>query len=220
MEFVVKNRLAKALPKNGCDLSDKVPLFPRKGERDSETFGAHIRDRTWVVFGWCRCRNGLPQRATYFDDLRIILLAVRRLPVDVKELAKGAFDGCVVEAQRNKASLLVQRVAKAERAGLQLRPLRAERMCRHAEHQHTGAFQPFLDLRRDAVAGFDLPFIEPDLDAVLFQMLGQWADDLLVLGTVAQEDVVLEFVRHDRVFVTLECLALDARLCAVGVRMQ
>ncbi len=36
----------------------------------------------------------------------------------------------------NGAALVVQWVTKAERAGLQLRPVRAERMGRRAEHQH------------------------------------------------------------------------------------
>src|SRR5258707_13094365 len=34
----------------------------------------------------------------------------------------------------------------------ELRPVRAERIRRHAEHQHARVLQPFFDLRRDAVA--------------------------------------------------------------------
>jgi hypothetical protein len=105
------------------------------------------------------------RRLARLDELHIIQLTFRRAPVDVKELRQGAFDGGVVEPQGNEAALPIQRVAKPERAGLQLRPVRLERLGRHAEHQHARVLQPFLDFRRNAVAGLERPFIEPDLQS-------------------------------------------------------
>ena len=40
----------------------------------------------------------------------------------------------------------------------------AGRVRRHAEHEHAGALRAFLDLLRNAVAGLDLPFVEPDAE--------------------------------------------------------
>ena len=115
---------------------------------------------------------------------------------DFREVASFLFVGVVVEPQGKEAALLVQRVAKAEHAGLQLRPVRAERLRRHAEHQHARVLQSFLDLRRNAVAGLENPFIEPHFHPVLPQPLRQRTHHRLVLRAVAQEDVELEFVRH------------------------
>jgi hypothetical protein len=61
---------------------------------------------------------------------RPFLLAVRHALVDVKELRQGAFDGSVVQSQRNEAALLVQRVGKPKRARLHLRPVRAAKRLR------------------------------------------------------------------------------------------
>ena len=91
----------------------------------------------------------------------------------------------------NAALLLqIRMVAKAKRAGLQLRPVRAERMRRHAEHQHARALQPFLDPGRNAVAGLEHLFIEPHLHPVRPQPLRQRAHHRLVLRAVTEEDVV------------------------------
>ena len=128
--------------------------------------------------------------------------AISREPVDVNGLRQGAFDGGVVEAQGKEAALLVQRVAKAEHAGFQLRPVRAERIGRHAEHQHARALQPFLDHTRDAVARLEHPFIEPHLHPVRMQPLRQRAHHRLVLRAVAQEDVVFEDIVHTEVLVS------------------
>src|ERR1035441_7081114 len=43
----------------------------------------------------------------------------------------------------------------------------------------------------------NLPFIEPHLQPVLPQTLRQRAHDRLVLVAVAEEDIVLEIVRHE-----------------------
>ena len=80
----------------------------------------------------------------------------------------AVYDGGGVELQGNEAALLDQKayqpcgagrenrqVAVPTRAGLQLRPVRAERIRRDAEHEHAGALQPFLNFRREAVAGAD-----------------------------------------------------------------
>ena len=88
--------------------------------------------------------------------------------------ALASFDG-------NEAALLVQRVAKSERPGLQLRPVGAERIRRHEEHQNAGEFQSFLDLRRDTVAYLDRPFIKPHFQPVLPQPLRGGAHVRLVL---------------------------------------
>lgn len=57
-------------------------------------------------------------------------------------------------------------------------------------------FEPGLDLRRDAVAGVDFPFIKPHPQPVPTQPLRHPAHDILVLRAVAQEDIVLEIVSH------------------------
>jgi hypothetical protein len=69
-------------------------------------------------------------------------------------------------------------------------------MRRHAEHENAGALQPFLDLRRNAVAKTDFPVIEPDAQAVRPQPRRDGEDDRLVLRAVAEEDVVGEIVSH------------------------
>lgn len=120
--------------------------------------------------------------------------------VYVNELRQGA-DWGIVEPQGDEAMLLVQRVAKAERLALQLRPVRAERIDGHAEHQHARLLQPFLNLR---LAGLGLagvsssqhPFIEPHLQPVLAHSLRQFAHYRFVFRTVAQEKVVLEYFGH------------------------
>ncbi|MFH1716070.1 MAG: hypothetical protein ABIF19_01855 [Planctomycetota bacterium] len=66
---------------------------------------------------WLRCRSAS------FEELCILLLAGLWEPVDVKELRQGAFDGGVVKSHRDKAAALIQRIAKPERTGLQLRPV-------------------------------------------------------------------------------------------------
>lgn len=48
----------------------------------------------------------------------------------------------------------------------------------------------------EAAARLEHPFIKLHLQPVLPQPLHQWAHHGLVLGTVAQEDVVLEFIGH------------------------
>jgi len=53
--------------------------------------------------------------------------------------------------------------------------------------------RPFLELRRDAVAGLEHPFIEPHLHPVLPQPLRQRPHHRLVLRAVAEEDIVKEF---------------------------
>jgi hypothetical protein len=111
--------------------------------------------------GLCCRRWRLRWRPAGFEELRILLLTVLRKPVDVQELRQGAFDGGFVEPQGNEAALLVQRVAKAVRIALQLRPVGTERLRRHAEHEHAGVLQPIIDLLRNAVAGLELPLIEP-----------------------------------------------------------
>src|ERR1019366_333138 len=132
-----------------------------------------------------RCRGS----AASSEELRIFLAAVRRQPTDVQKLRQRAFGGGIVEAQGNEAALLVQRVAKAVCAGFQLCPVGTERVSRHAEPELTGVLPPFLDLRRVAVAGADFPVIEPHAQAVRPQPLGEGADDFLILGAVAQEDI-------------------------------
>jgi hypothetical protein len=58
-------------------------------------------------------------------------------------------------------------------------------------------FEPFFYLGEDVVAGLEFPVIEPDAEAVGAEALGEGADDGLVLGAVAEEDVVSEIVGHD-----------------------
>ena len=61
-------------------------------------------------------------------------------------------------------------------------------------HERARLLQPFLDLRRDAVAGLEPPFVEPHLQPVLAQPLRQWAHHRLVLRAVAEENVVLKLL--------------------------
>ena len=100
------------------------------------------------------------------EELHILLLAVLLEPANVEKLRQGTFDGGLVELQGNEAVLLVQRVAKPKRLAFQHRLVGAERLRRHAEHEHAGVLQPCLDLRRDAVTGAQHPLIEPDAQIV------------------------------------------------------
>jgi hypothetical protein len=111
-------------------------------------------------------------------------------------LRQGAFDGSFVEPQGNKVAFLVQRIAKTVRVAFQLRPVRAERLRRHTEYKHTGMLQPFLDLRRNAVAGTDFPVIKPNAYTVRPQPLCDGTNDRLVFRAVTQEYVVCEIVSH------------------------
>jgi hypothetical protein len=45
--------------------------------------------------------------------------------------------------------------------------------------------EPFLDLMRSVVAGFDRPFIKPDVETVVLQSLGDGAHDWFVFRAVA-----------------------------------
>ena len=72
----------------------------------------------------------------------------------------------------------------------------AKRIQRHAEHEHARVLQPFLDLRWDAVPGLEHPVIEPNLQPVVAQSLGNGAHDRPVLGAVADEDVERERIAH------------------------
>ena len=130
------------------------------------------------------------------EELRILLLAVCGKPVDVKKLREGTFDGGVVESQGNEAAFLIERVAEEVCVSFQFRPVGAERVRRHAEHEHAGVLQPFLNLRRDTVAGLQFPLVEPHTQLVGPQALRDGAHDRLVLRAVAQEYVVLEIVGH------------------------
>ena len=112
-------------------------------------------------------------------------------------MRQGAFDGGVVEPQGNEAAIVIQRIAKAKRASLQLRPVGAERMGRHAEHEHAGVLQTGLDFCWDAVAGAEFPFIKPDLQPVPPQPLRHVANDRSVFIAVTEENVVCEIVYHD-----------------------
>ena len=69
-------------------------------------------------------------------------------------------------------------------------------MGRHAEHQHSRALQPFLDLRRNALARLEQRFIKPQPESGLSKPLCKQAHDRLVLRAVAQEHVVLELLWH------------------------
>ena len=118
------------------------------------------------------------------------------LTEDVNHVVQGAFDGGFVEPQRDEAAGLVLWVAEAERVAFESRPVGAERIGRHAEHEHAGAFQPVLDLRRDAVAGLDLPVVKPHPQPIAPQPLGDVANGVLVFGAVAQKNVELEILSH------------------------
>ena len=119
-----------------------------------------------------------------------------RPPVEIKELRERAGRLGVVEAERDEPAFPVERVPEPERVALQPRPVGAEGVLRHAEHEHAGALQPLLDLGRDAVARPDGPLVKPHVDAVGAEALGDVAYGVLVLRTVAEEDVVLEGVGH------------------------
>ena len=92
----------------------------------------------------------------------MIIFPAPRPPVDIEELPQRAFDGRVIQAEGDEAAFLVHRVAEAEGAGFELRPVGAECVGGHAEDEYAGMFEPFFDLRWDAVAGLEYPFVEPD----------------------------------------------------------
>ena len=109
--------------------------------------------------------------------------------MNVEELRERAFAGSGIQPQGNETALLVQRIAKPECVRLQLRPVGAESICRHAEHKHAGVLVPLLDLCRDAVTRADLRSIHPHSQPVCRQPLCDCAHHELVFGAVAEEDV-------------------------------
>src|SRR4029077_11704763 len=108
-------------------------------------------------FYFYRCR--LRWRTASFEEVSIFRLRVFGQPLDVNELRERAFDRGGVKPQGNEAALSVERVAAAERAGLQLRPVGAKLVGGHAQDEHAGVLQPLLDLRRDVVAGLEFPLV-------------------------------------------------------------
>ena len=52
--------------------------------------------------------------------------------------------------------------------------------------------ETLVDPATDVVAWPNLPFVEPDFEAVFSQPLGKLAHDDLVFGTMAEKDVVSE----------------------------
>ncbi len=158
-----------------------------------------------------RCRRFL--RAAGFEEFGILLLARLRQPVDGEELRQRACDFGLVEPQGDEAALSVERVAVTKRVAFELRPIRAERIGRQAQHQDARMFQPVFDLRGDAVAGFDLPLVKPDLQAIGAQTFGHCAHNLFVLCAVAEEYIVFES-GHSSPLLSLGCvpLSLEVRL--------
>ncbi len=67
--------------------------------------------------------------------------------------------------------------------------------------------QPFLNLRRDAVAGLEHPFIKPHLQPVRPQPLRDGTNNRLVLGTVTQENVELKFIGHILLWASVPVIA-------------
>jgi hypothetical protein len=69
-----------------------------------------------------------PRQSAGFEEILVLTIARFRPPIHGEKLGKGARDGSVVESQGDESALLIQRVAEPERAGLQPRPVRAERI--------------------------------------------------------------------------------------------
>ena len=113
-------------------------------------------------------------------------------PIGIQKLRQRTLWLRVIQPHRNESPLPVKRVAEAKRLTLQRRPVRSEGVLGHAQHQYPRLLQGGFDLREDAVAELDLPFVEPDSHAIRTQPLGQFTDDGLVVGAVAQEYVVRE----------------------------
>ena len=97
-----------------------------------------IFERGTTFFDWLLGEydfaNGLWNTPAAPQEESTILLIIFIPPVNIAELCQGALNRRVVKTQRDEPVVLVQRVAKPEGAGLQLRPVRAERMGRHTEH--------------------------------------------------------------------------------------
>src|SRR5205823_6282924 len=88
--------------------------------------------RTLLARGLCFPIRRSHWRLAGFEEPRILPLAVRWEPVDVRELRQEAFDWGYVEPLGNYTTLLVVRIAKAESVGFQLGPIRTEGVRRHA----------------------------------------------------------------------------------------
>jgi len=130
--------------------------------------------------------NGWPYG---IEKLCKFLLAALLSPINKKKLRQRVLDRGVIESQRDETAIVVQRVSKTKRTGLQFRPIRAECIRRHAENENPRVFQPILDLHRNAVAGLEHPLVEPHPQPIRPQPLCNFADDILIFGTVAQVHV-------------------------------
>jgi hypothetical protein len=73
------------------------------------------------------------------------LLVTACAPVDREERGQRRARFRVVQAQWDEATLAVRGVAEAERLALRRRPVRAERVLGHAEHEHRGALEALVD---------------------------------------------------------------------------
>jgi hypothetical protein len=84
-----------------------------------------------------------------------------------------------------------------ESAGLQLRPVQAERIRhrRDAQQSHSQLFPALIHFQLDEVPCLDDPFIKPHFYPVLPQSLRN-AHYRLIVRAIAQEDFVSGFVRH------------------------
>jgi len=87
---------------------------------------------------------------------------------------------------------------EAEGLALDGRPIGPEGAGRHAKNKDSGLLEPLIDLARDAIAGPNLPLVEPDPEAAVPQPFGKAAHDGLVFGTVAEKRVESKtVVGHD-----------------------
>jgi hypothetical protein len=99
-------------------------------------------------------------------------------------------------AEGDEAALLVGGVVEEDGLALEGDPVGGVGVGGHDEEERAGAFEGSVDFKPDHVAGFDLPFVEPDAEAVGFEAFGEVADSGLVFGAVADENVVLESLAH------------------------
>ena len=123
-------------------------------------------------------------------DERLELVIVALTPVDIPKLHKRPAHRGIVEPQRDEPALPVQRIAKATRLTLKRRPIRTQRMLRHAQHEHSAALQARLDPGWDRIPGLDLPIVQPDPQAAVAQSTRQRMYDGLVARAVAQKDIM------------------------------
>lgn len=119
-----------------------------------------------------------------------------------------------IQPHGDEASLRVAWVTKLEGVELVPRPRRSVEVLGENQQQNPGIHQPSINLGWNRVTQFDLPFVQPNVQPVRLEPLGQFAYHRLVVRAVTQEDIKRElpaFVRPAPLSLALAgCVVLES----------